>query len=54
MVKGWHPLTVLNLAYKVIAKLLALCLIVVIPSIVSPQQTGLVPGRNIVGNISLA
>jgi hypothetical protein len=52
--KDWRPLTMLNVAYKVIAKLLALRLRLILPLIVAPQQTGFVPGRNILENISLA
>jgi hypothetical protein len=52
--KDWRPLTMLNVAYKIIAKLLALWLRIVIPSLIAPQQTGFVPGQNILENISLA
>jgi hypothetical protein len=52
--KDWRPLTMLTTAYKIIAKLLALRLRLVIPSLVSTQQTGFVPGRNILENISMA
>jgi hypothetical protein len=52
--KDWWPLTMLNLAYKLLAKLLALRLRIVIPTLIAPQLTGFVPGRNILENISLA
>lgn len=52
--KDWRPLTMLTTTYKLIAKLLALRLRVVIPFIISSQQTGFIPGRNILENISVA
>jgi hypothetical protein len=52
--KDWRPLTMLNVAYKILAKFLALRLCIVIPSLIAPQQTGFVPGQKILENISLA
>jgi hypothetical protein len=52
--KDWRPLTMLNVAYKIIAKMLALRLRLVTPLLIAPQQTGFVPGRNILEKISLA
>jgi hypothetical protein len=50
----WWPLTMLTVVYKIIAKLLALRLKVLLPQLISPQQTGYIPGRHILENISLA
>jgi hypothetical protein len=44
----------LTVVYKILAKLLALRLKVLLPTIISPQQTGFIPGRHILENISLA
>lgn len=52
--QDWRPLTMLNTLYKLLTKLLANRLKVVLPQLISPQQTGFVPGRNILDNIALA
>jgi hypothetical protein len=52
--KFWRPLTMLQIVYKIIAKLLANRLGIILPTIVSPKQTGFVPGRQILHNISMA
>ncbi|CAM6096717.1 unnamed protein product [Calypogeia fissa] len=44
----------LTTIYKLIAKLFALCLKVFLPRLIDPQQTGFIPGRNILENISSA
>jgi hypothetical protein len=44
----------LTVVYKIIAELLALRLKVLLPNIINPQQTGFIPGRHILENISLA
>ena len=46
-----RPLTLLNLDYKIIAKLLATRMKSVLPSIIGSQQTGFMEGRNISENI---
>lgn len=51
MLKDWRPLTMLNIDYKIIAKLLASRLQLVLPKLVMPQQTGFVKGRNMYDNI---
>ena len=49
--KNWRPLTLLNLDYKIIAKVLATRLKTVLPSIIGNQQTGFMEGRQISENI---
>ncbi|CAM6097625.1 unnamed protein product [Calypogeia fissa] len=44
----------LTTVYKLIAKLLALRLKVFLPDMIDPQQTGFIPGRHILENISTA
>ena len=48
---NWRPLTLLNTDYKILTKLLALRLQKVLPSIISPDQTGYLKGRYIGDNI---
>ena len=45
--KNWRPLTLLNLDYKILAKVLALRLKLVVPDLIGPQQTGFMEGRQI-------
>ena len=45
--KNWRPITLLNNDYKIVTKALALCLERVLPTIISPNQTGYVKGRYI-------
>lgn len=56
-VKECCPLTMLNMIYKIIAKILALRLKRIVPKLinplVNPQQTEFIPGRNILENVSL-
>jgi exonuclease III len=51
--KDWRPLTMLQVVYKIAAKILANRLSVLLPLIVSPKQSGFVPGRQILNNISI-
>lgn len=51
--KDWRPLTMLQIIYKLIAKLLAECLSPHIQHLVIPQQMGFIKGRFILENISL-
>ncbi|KAL2610767.1 hypothetical protein R1flu_022459 [Riccia fluitans] len=47
----WRPITLLNTYYKIIAKILATRLQLILPGIISPQQTGFIQGRNMMDNI---
>jgi exonuclease III len=49
--KNWRPITLLNQDYKYLAKCLANRCRKVLPDIVSPDQTGFIPGRLIGTNI---
>ena len=52
LLKNWRPLTLLNVDYKILAKALATRLKKILPSIIGPQQTGFMEGRQISENIS--
>ena len=49
--KNWRPISLLNIDYKIIAKALAAKMSKVISSIVSPDQTCCIPGRDIAENV---
>ena len=50
-VKNWRPITLLNLSYKIIAKLLARRIADITKNIVSVTQTGFIRGRYILENL---
>lgn len=52
LLKNWRPITLLNVDYKIISKTLASRLKTVLESIISPEQTCSVPGRDISDNIA--
>ena len=45
--KNWRPISLLNNDYKIVTKALALRLEKLLPTIISPNQTGYVKGRYI-------
>ena len=49
--KNWRPITLLNMDYKILGKVIARRLKQVLPDIIGPQQTGFMEGRNITENI---
>jgi hypothetical protein len=50
-IKKWRPISLLNMLYKVIAKLLSNRLKLVLPWLVDIQQMGFIEGRSIHDNI---
>ena len=52
-IKNWRPISLLNNDYKLVSKVLAERLKVVLPEIIHPDQKGCVPGRYIGENIRL-
>lgn len=49
--QGFHPISLCNVIYKIIATLLAKRLKPILSSIISPEQTGLVEGRQILDGL---
>ena len=53
LIKNWWPLTLLNCDYKIATKAIASRMKVVIPTLISDDQTGFIKGRFIGDNIRL-
>lgn len=53
-VKQFRPISCCNMLYKLISKMLAVRLQQVIPKVVSLEQAGFIPGRQILDNVLLA
>lgn len=50
-IRQWRPITILNSAYKILAKALSLRLQPMLDSLIHPTQTGFVKDRSILDNI---
>ncbi|XP_059064555.1 uncharacterized protein LOC131856693 [Cryptomeria japonica] len=51
LLKNWRPITLLNVSYKILAKIMSRRLEIVLPKFVCPTQTGFVKGRYILENL---
>ena len=51
LVKNWRPITLLNLSYKILAKVLARRIALLLNKFVSQTQTGFIQGRSILENM---
>ena len=54
LVQNWRPIVLLNADFKILSKALATRLKMVLHTIISEDQTGFIPGRNISHNIRKA
>ncbi|KAL3688357.1 hypothetical protein R1sor_014666 [Riccia sorocarpa] len=51
LLKNWRPITLLTTTYKIVAKIFAWRLKMMLPDIIDQQQIGFIAGRSIVDNI---
>ena len=51
LVKNWRPITLLNISYKILAKMLARRIALLLNKFVSQTQTGFIQGRSILENM---
>ena len=53
LIKNWRPITLLNVDYKILSKLIAERFKIVFPQIIHEDQTGFVKGRRIQDNLRI-
>lgn len=53
-IQDFRPISLINSIYKILSKVLACRLKMVLPSIISPTQSAFMSGRNIVNGILVA
>ena len=51
LIRNWRPITLLNVSYKILAKIMALRLVNILPKFVNSTQTGFIKGRYILENL---
>lgn len=51
LIKNWRPITLLNVSYKIMAKMLAMRLEKILPRFICSTQTGFIKGRYILENL---
>lgn len=51
LIKNWRPITLLNVSYKILAKVLAHRLVDILPRFICSTQTGFIKGRCILENL---
>ncbi|XP_059072101.1 uncharacterized protein LOC131872684 [Cryptomeria japonica] len=51
LIKNWRPITLLNVSYKIFAKILATRLAGILPKFICSTQTGFIKGRYILENV---